>query len=165
MKYNIIDNYYFGFTDLTISEIGRYCPCFINNMSMLITCLDSTSSVINLSRWVQILEKRKFVFERFDDSLWFPVGETLRIFKEGFTFNGFDEVYFFKDKPLAESVTSVFSSAVFDFSENVPNDFVEGFRAIGATRYLSDGCGLNFVCESEQLLSSIEMIAKRFKEG
>jgi hypothetical protein len=157
MKYNKIGKFFFGYADLTITEIGRYCPDFFYGMSMLITCLDSTRPVIKLSRWMQMLDSRKFAAERFDDGILIPASETMRIFREGFTFYGFDEIYLFKDRPLlVKSEKSVFTTAAYNFSENVPLDFIRGFLEIGATRYISDGCGLNFACESEQLLKLIE---------
>ena len=161
-----VKNIFLGFEDLTIAEIGSNCPEFFYGMSMLITCLDSTKTVTKLSKWMQMLHNRKYAAECFDDGIWLPADETMRIFEEGLTFHGFDEIYLFKGRPLLlGSPISVFTTDGYNFSENVPPDFINGFLERGATRYLSDGCGLNYACESEQLVQLIKKLTRKREEG
>ncbi len=71
-------------------------------------------------------------------------------------FSSFDEIYLTSafDKTSAMG-TGHFTTDGFNFGKNVSNAFIAGFRQLGAVRYLSDGCGLNFVCENQELANQI----------
>ena len=70
-------------------------------------------------------------------------------------FYGFDEVYLVKELDLARFPKSFprFCTPEYEFAKSVPDEFVTIFQHLGATRYLSDGYGLNFVCEIGQVES------------
>ena len=160
MKYQQRGDYFLGFADLTISEMGRSCPGFFDGMSLLITCLDSTTPDHKLARWMRMLDERNYAAEHMDDGIWIPAERTVRLLAEGLTFYGFDEVYLFKTRPVQQGLRrGIFTTDGYNFAEVVPPDFVNAFFAMGATRYLSDGCGMNFACESLASLRLIEGLA------
>lgn len=162
MKYQQKGVFFFGFADLTISEMRRDYPAFFDGMSLLITCLDSTTPVAKLAKWMHMLDERNYAAEPFDDGIWIPEEQAIRLLTEGLTFYGFDEVYLFKTKPILKGMRKgVFTTDGYNFAEDVPSAFVDAFLAMGATRYLSDGCGTNFVCESVASLRLIEEIPNR----
>lgn len=156
MKHQALNGLFVGFADLTISEVARGCPDFFDGMSLLITCLDSTPKVATLSRWMDRLRSGGYRFETTESGVWISSVDVSRLIAEGSTFSHFDEVYLLKDRPCLAGIRSgTFTTDGCNFGEEVPASFAVEFASIGATRYLSDGCGLNFACESETFLSEI----------
>lgn len=73
------------------------------------------------------------------------------------SFDGFDEIYLLEEKPR-EGIADHFTTDVVKFNENIPEKFLLNFKKINAKRYLSDGLGLNFVCESLEMIEKIKKI-------
>lgn len=156
MQFKRINNFYFGFVDLTISKIYKYCPRFFENQHLFITCLDSNEKLSQLNDWIQYIQNKKWQYKMLGNGilLWPSIEE---IFADNKTFFGFDEVYLFDcEKVPACNPTRRYTTDGFNFSSELPADFVKQFMKMGALRYLADGCGLNFVCESKDLVEEMK---------
>ena len=72
------------------------------------------------------------------------------------------EVYLFKTKSVQQGLRKgVFTTDGCNFADDVPANFVDASLAMGAIRYLVDGCGMNFACESVASLGPIVELANR----
>ena len=63
--------------------------------------------------------------------------------------------------PPPEPVLPALNSEVLipkTFVQDMPDGFVEQFERLGAVAFLADGCGLNFVCVSSDLVRCIEKL-------
>lgn len=162
MHYQKIGNSYFGFSALTISDVSKYCPEFFSGMSMLITCLDSTSPVSRLHKWIAMLSQSRYSFEEQNNGVVIFQEDVARILDDGRTFIHFDEVYLFAGTvPRESKFNRVFTTDGVNFSEEIPDEFIQHFGYLGATRYLSDGCGLNFVCDSNNFVQALGIIERQ----
>jgi hypothetical protein len=166
MKYHKIGEVYFGFINLSISTIIKYYINFFDGLSMLITCIDSNPKVINLSKWMKYLDIRKFNYKIIGNSVWIPQKYISELLIGSKTFYGFDEVYLLKNIPKIGLIDdNVYTTDGYDFSKCVPDNFLNKFNNIGAIRYLSDGLGLNFGCESIEIVENLKDIEKLFRES
>ena len=155
------NGYLFGFVDLTINEVFKYYPSFFQPFNILITCLDSSPRLPDLTKWMQYLKRTGWRYQIIGDKVWIHSANLFDIFEQGKTFYHFDEVYLVQGIPQIDAMPyRHYTTDGRDFSENVPQEFIEMFLKLGATRYLSDGCGLNFVCESLEITKKLEEIAK-----
>jgi len=50
-----------------------------------------------------------------------------------------------------------FTTDGYNFSEEVPTEFLEMFHAFNAVRFLADGCGLNFACDPAEAELILEL--------
>ncbi len=156
MKFKKRDNLFLGAADLTVGQVGKEIPGFIAGLSMLVTCLDSCSNISSLTRWMEKLDENGIPAVILGSAAWIGAEHVSALFEGGYTFFGFDEVYFYKaDSTPLIIPTNIFTSDVCLFPDEVPEEFLDGFIATGAVRYLSSGCGLNFVCESDTLVNQI----------
>ena len=154
MTYKATSGFYFGSANLNISMVGDKYPEFFNSCSTLITCLDSSEAPAKHPKWVDRLSSMGINYKLLGDFVWIPQNQISELFRDGRTFYHFDELYLFRDFPEKLEPLDVWQ-AVDDnfFKDNVPIEFMNQFLRVGAIRYLSDGCALNFVCESEELAS------------
>jgi len=86
--------------------------------------------------------------------LFVPESKLSYVFNDGNTFNGFDEIYLFREKPK-EVLQTHFTSDRAVFGTQVPEEFLKYFKKSGSVRYLSDGIGLNYACESTSIMERI----------
>lgn len=164
MKYQEYQGRYFGFADLTITEVGKLCPEFFSDMALLVTCVDSTHAVSSLDRWFMALKEQDYVFEVIGRAVWISRENAGGVVRDGKTFFGFDEMYLIQAKVYERDLKgSVFTTDGFNFGEELPPDFVNQFRCLPAVRYLSDGCGLNFACESVALVEGLQRIESQIR--
>jgi len=156
MKYNVKNGYYFGFLNTSIKEVFDKSPWFFNNMDSVVTCLDS-NLVQNFSKEVV---SNKFQAIKFGNNFLIKDEDLSYYMNDKSLFCGFDEVFIFNKKSkYIDFKASVYTTDGYNFLKEIPDDFSDLFFKIGSTRYLSDGCGLNFVCESYKVL------CKFFKEN
>jgi hypothetical protein len=159
---NEMDNYcffsghYFGHLEGSISSLAEKVPEFFSNFSILITCLDSTLDIQTLTKWIDYVKKKECNFEMIGRSMWVPPSFVPEIFQDNRTFFGFDELYLLKHFPKKEIIIeNTFTTDGYDFSSTIPSDFFHYFQDLEAVRYLSDGLGINFGCESIEIVNSL----------
>ena len=159
MKYRKIGGAYFGFIDISISRFAEHFQEYFGSFSMLITCIDSTPQVSSLKKWMNYIKSKKWDFKVIGNSIWIPSRYVLEVLSEGQTFYGFDELFLLKRLPT-EGIDDerVYTTDSYNFGRHVPNEFVKKFNRLGATRYLADGCGMNFACESIEIVKRIRKI-------
>ncbi len=147
---------YCGQVPLGITSAWDNCPSFFSGLWMAVTMIDSShvsqsggSLTDGGIAWVEV--GGAIVIE--PDS----VGE---VFARGRTFYHFDEVFLFASFPDAILFPDQhWTSEVASFSSVLPDEFVRWFLRLGSLRYLSDGCGLNFCCESLELAECLAGLA------
>jgi hypothetical protein len=85
----------------------------------------------------------------------------MRAFSCTGAFVGFDEVYFVKNKPFdMPTLVGRFTSDGVSFADGLPDALPSNLAALGADRYLADGCGLNFAVDAsaaESVLGRTEL--------
>lgn len=163
--YKNIGSHYFGFVDLNINEVYKFCPEFFDSYGLLVTCLDSDPK---LSMWGHALSSE--IEDNWDikvcgQSVWIAAKNVKNAFEDGRVFSHFDEIYFLKSELEIVPVDEIFTTDRCEFGVNVPKRFLKAFHEIKAHRYLSDGCGLNFGCESIALAERICATEKMAKLG
>ena len=152
VQYCFSSGYYFGHIEGSISSLVEKVPDLYANFSMLITCLDSTSDLPTLNKWIEYIKKKNCNFEIVGKSIWIPPFIVPEIFEDNRTFFGFDEFYLLNHSPKKEIIIdNVFTTDSYDFNSTIPDQFLKYFQELGAVRYLSDGIGINFGCESIEL--------------
>ena len=164
MTYKEIGGFFIGFTDIRISDVATVFPQFFDGMHLLITCLDSSRRVSGLTKWMDMMKEKKIVFQPLGDAVWIPSDSTANLLRAGKTFYHFDEVYLFNadsQPPVPEEIGGgVFCTDCHNFEENIPEEFISRFLDIKATRFLADGCGMNFACESNEILERLGLIQR-----
>ena len=148
----------FGFCDCKIREFLAEYPRFSASKSMLVTCIDSYPHPARLGKWLQILSDSGVHFEVFGDYVWIPTSDVARLLNSQKVFFGFDEVHFLETRPpVMPNVIERFTSDGVSFADGLPDRLPSQLAALGADRYLTDGCGLNFAVEA----SSAESVLGR----
>lgn len=139
MPYQIIDNVAYGSAKLQIKEVFEKLPEFFNGMEVVLSYVDSTSSVS--SDQEGCLEER----------LGRVLGSGFVLNQQGIGYvlqvlDGFDEIFLIpvgslQDFPKVEK----FCTPPY-FAEEIPPLLIETLKAVGAVAYLGDGIGLNYAC-------------------
>lgn len=161
MNYSVIDNIYAGGADITISHVAKHCKEYFDGQNMLITSLDSCHSPAELVLWLEYLMRNKYNYNIIGQYVWISKEHVWDIINDNQTFYHFDEVYLYDHIPITSPlIDTSFTSDGYLFSKKVPDMFIQQYRNSGASRYLSDGCGLNFACQSETLIKCIAEIEK-----
>jgi len=166
MKYRQTRGYFAGFVDLRIADIAEPCPEFFEGFALLITCLDSSPDVVTLSRWVTYLKSKEWRPLPIGRAVFIPAENTGGLLEDRQTFFGFDEVYLLKEelpRELPHPTDRAYTTDGFDFGESVPDAFWRYFANVGAVRYVSDGVGLNFACESRGCVQRLERLERELR--
>ena len=134
-----------GQCDLRITDLAKKCPDIFSDRFLLITCLDSSTKVCQLSVWKSYLEKASIPHQWVSaGALIMPEG-TARLFGDKKTFFGFDELYLLSAPPPREFKPDThFTSDQCVFFDGVPDSVFVHLQKSGADGLLADGCGLNF---------------------
>lgn len=155
------DGYYCGLVDAKISDVYDHLPGFFHSFDLLVTRLDSSVSLKDIRKWVEYIAHSGWQYQILGDAVWISSNYVDRVFHEQKTFFGFDEVYLLRGVPKNTPPGEHFTSDGYDFSKEVPARFIECMTHVGAVRYLSDGCGLNFACESQELADKLASLSTR----
>lgn len=157
MNVESIEGYFVGFADLTISDVAKHFPEFFVGFSALVTCLDSGIELRDYGRRLQVANPKR-ALEIINESIWIDASHVPEVLAARGTLTHFDELYLLKAKPAAVSVVEIFTTDRANFAEKIPSSFVPTMRRFEATRYLADGCGLNFACEHRAITQRIQQI-------
>ncbi len=156
MSFHKRNGLYCGFIDSNITESYETYPDFFDSYSLLITCLDSAFGPAELPKWMRYLKQTGWDYSVIGKFVWIPSRHVKELFDHGKTFYGFDEIYLLKHYPVGTHLpANRYTTDGYNFAEKTPAAFLKSLRQLGAPRYLSDGCGLNFVCKSRALASRI----------
>jgi hypothetical protein len=123
----------------------------------LVTCLDSDTELKEYGRRLQVANPKQ-ALEIINESIWVDASHLPEVLAARGTLSHFDELYLLKAKPTAVSLEEIFTTDRANFAEKIPSSFVPTMRRFEATRYLADGCGLNFACEDFVYAQRIEQI-------
>ncbi len=148
LVHTFINGLVIGSLDLDLIQVVEKLPVFFKDLHMVITYKDNSPAIERVS--LQNLQEHNIDFE---------TRSTMVVIKEWSVptfltmpfFSGFDELYLVKafDVPASLKVDEEFYTPRYYFEESIPDNFVKTFSDLHAHRYLSDGSGLNFVCEPE----------------
>ena len=163
MKFKKIDNNYFGFADLTISEVYSMCKEFFTSLDMLITSIDSDREPGKSEFLIdKFLKKGEHFYKIIGRGIWLPFQDFDDLFSRDGVFIHFDEVYLFEPKTQIITIPEkTYTTDGTNFSGDIPSHFIDNFKILHAKRFLSDGSGMNFVCESLELVEKLQEIEKR----
>jgi len=156
LSYKKIDNNYFGFCYTSISNLYKDSPEFFDNLLLLITCLDSDISLSNKEMLLDLFDKINCKYKIINKSIHVDSENANLVLGNNKILTHFDEIYLLDEDIMKEQIiTGAYTTDGYDFGKEVPVEFINLFTSIGAKRYVSDGCGLNFVCESEAIASNL----------
>lgn len=148
MKFQIISSHYFGFNpDLSITDIFEFFPEFFENHDLVISRLDSSRGLKKLTRWIQFANENRYIESWINDYVYIKKENVSKVFLDGETFFGFDEVYLFKNLSTL-TIRKHFAADMDQLDKRIPPTFPNNFFQTKASRYLCDGMELNFVCDS-----------------
>jgi len=143
----------FGFFDTHIREMLIYFPEFIRGFDCLLTCFDSHSNTTGVTLFEDQPEKRIIV-----GSMLGVSGNDLLSRLD--IFDGFDALLIFRKGLLHTTDRTVkidrFTSEAFQFINAIPPELEATMSKYNATRFCSDGAGLNIVLEDPDLFARIE---------
>lgn len=156
------DGYFVGFAELTVGEVVEHYPEFFFGFSILFTCLDSTPELRTFGQSLQS-KSTKLGIRVIDESIWIDITHVKDFLAAPYTLlTHFDELYLLKGpQPAGVSIHQTFTTDRTRFSEAVPTSFLQAFQLFHATRYLSDGCGLNFACEDSAIVPRIAQLESK----
>jgi hypothetical protein len=164
MKYRKIGKHYFGWADMGISYLHKYFPDFFAGFSMLVTCLDSNPRPAELVKWLEMVRSKGWGGKVIGSSVLIPAEHVKDVFENRQTFNAFDEVYLVRSPILARvEITAHFTTDGPTFVDQIPEDFLAVFHNLGACRYVSDGIGMNFACESLEIVKEIQNLEQKLR--
>ncbi|MBI1850725.1 MAG: hypothetical protein HYR85_10315 [Planctomycetes bacterium] len=156
MSFDEHDGRFCGFVDASIREVYESCPEFFESLDLLVTCLAHSTNVARLAKWMTYVQERRFRHRPIGASVWIARAHVAEIFADEQTFRGFDEIYLLNGFPHAADVPADrFTTDAVRFAGTVPSTFQKGLVRLKAARFLADGTGLNFVCESEELATLV----------
>ena len=163
MSYSIVDGIAFGNVPLSIFDIVEHLPEYFADLGMLMTCRDSSTDILSIAS-ASSHEMWKG-FEPHGNAIWLPPSTVAWQIENGWIWDGFEEIYLL---PRPASILSLsdekFTSEGTNFAEAIPAEFLKRFSTTKSVRFLSDGCGLNYACESH-FADAIENLDKYLQEG
>jgi hypothetical protein len=136
-----------GYVNGWIADVYANVPAFFQNINLLITVQDSSTKTDNISESFALKYRTDIAIV---NGHQFLAARAVPEFLEASGFVGFDEMYFIPTfYPLPKYETNkVFTTDRCNFNDSIPQSFLSIFKNCGAVRFLSDGCGLNYYCES-----------------
>lgn len=161
MSYKNINSRFYGYCNNSIKNLYKNFPEFFSDLSLLITCLDSDTKLSDKKEILELFNNINCKFKIVSKSIFIDFSNVDKLLNNSKgIISHFDEIYLF-DKSLVNEIVinGSFTTDGFNFEERVPSEFIDLFIKIGAKRYVSDGCGLNFVCESEIVASKLIKIS------
>lgn len=148
MSYSILDGIAYGNVPLSIFDVVNHLPEYFADLGMLMVCKDSSTDVLAIASGSD--HEMWKGFEPHGNAIWLPPATVALQLENGWNCDGFEEIYLLSRPAFTLSISDdKFTSEAANFAESIPDKFLERFRATKAVRFLSDGCGLNFACESD----------------
>lgn len=148
------DLYRGSFKNISIYDVVEKYPDFFSGLAILLTSVDSDCAVVN-----HIYLKEPDI-SPYDSAVLIREEYVEDYLANGWPHDGFEEVYACKSSTLPQ-ISPVknqrFTSDGCDFESYLPSDFMQIFSSLGAMRYLSDGCHLNYVCNLDTALAIKEL--------
>lgn len=154
MDYKKIDmNIYYGTIDANIRDVIKNYPEFFHLFNGVITCLDSAPKPGTYYKLEDnILKDIKYTIANGD--IWIEKKSIISSLDR--LMCNYSEIYLLPEKPDVDiQIGDVFTAERAQFIEEIPKEFLRVFKELSAIRYLSDGYGLNFVCESETIAQKL----------
>jgi hypothetical protein len=132
-----------GFMSGCIADVYDNVPEFFAGMNILFTVLDSGIDTF----YVPDGQANGDVFANVNGRL-FVRADAVAEFVEHVPFIEFSEVYLIPvfDPPPTYEILEKFTAEACNFNELIPRSFLSMFSKTGASRFLADGCGLNYYC-------------------
>lgn len=158
MHYFIKGGHYCGWADARISMLASTQQIY-SGFHLLVTCLDSCSKPATLRKWKDHLRESGIDYDVIGNYVWINSNDVYKLFISTNSFYGYDEIYLYKDRNLlVELPSECFTGDRMVIEESSIDEFYGMFIKSGATRYFSDGDGLNFVCEDITVVKHIGRI-------
>lgn len=162
LKQHCLDGIQVGIADLAIGELAALVPQFFSLQWAVVTLLDSTPASKGIGQ--SVLEEFPSIC-LLENSLLVSKDDILTLTRNDRLFTHFDELYLCKTKPQPTFIGKYFTTDRADFGKYLPDEFVTIFHSLGAVRYASDGCGLNFACESSDVVEAIARAESKIDRG
>jgi hypothetical protein len=154
MHYSEIHGQYYGYAEGHIDDIYNAFIGFFKGYSILITCLDSDTNVSGITKWLQYLEESHIPYSVHGTAIFIGERYIDQLFLDKKTFFGFDSL-FLCNHVLEPMLVDKYTTEIVRFDKEVPSSFISGMKKMGAVRFLADGIGLNYSCESSEVANGI----------
>ena len=145
--YVVLDDVALGFVPMSIDDIVKFLPEFFDDHVMLITIVDSDKAAERLRH--AYFKSMGVELENFGDAILIRAESLKNLIKQGWTMDGFDEIFLLKEPVTAELPILHTDFTCANFNKLVPREFSQKFKALHASRFLADGYGMNFACEPD----------------
>jgi len=142
MPYTVIDNVAYGSAELQIVEVFQKLPQLFVNSNVFMTYQDSGFTPTKALDYPE-----GYTYGAVSGQAYLLHPELIDEFIG--LLDGFDEIFVVPKAGITEfPAVSSFCSLRY-FSDSVPQDFIDSFKAVGASLYLGDGIGLNYACDPQ----------------
>ncbi|MBX7247077.1 MAG: hypothetical protein K1X53_16380 [Candidatus Sumerlaeaceae bacterium] len=143
------DMFFHGEIDANITEVWHSFPGIFRNHWLVITMLDSGPEPPKMTGWLENLKKADIVTQSFGNASLIEPTQIEALFTRSQTFVHYDECFLFRGAPKVPiQLNEHFTAERCSFSKGVPDILVQEMLHIGATGFLADGGGLNYVVDS-----------------
>jgi hypothetical protein len=132
----------------------------------LVTCIDSSPNVTFMMK-AEGIHKWEGFCSFLGKGLIVSDGKILNVAKEYNLFNGFDEIWLFRNCPTVEKPDEVsIVPPPPDLSRDAPpKELLEWFNASGCIVGLGDGVGMNYMTTSREIVESLNTRQREFESG
>jgi hypothetical protein len=158
-----IGSFVLGFCELTLSEVAQFVPEFFDGLGILCTMFDSGPGFSQ--RVEQALLDSTVAFHQTLNGCWLPAPDAVSGLRKSGLLSHFDEIYLAAQKPADFALVEHFTSDRFELLRDDPKSLLDYIGGLGASRFLSDGAGLNFVCDSDGLALKLAQLESRVTQA
>jgi hypothetical protein len=141
--------------ETAIPEVANILKATDINLShVLVTTIDSENNLSDLRSLKQL--RNVLNFDLLGDSIVLEIEHFYELIDEHNLLNGFDEVWFFPEKPSERLPSGIWITAPLDIYEELPNTLPEWMLLSRCLLGLGDGIGLNYVTTDYDLALVID---------
>lgn len=131
----------------------------------LVTCIDCSRGVASIMKAMGIHKWEAFC-SFLGEALVVSDGKILDVAMEYNLFNGFDEIWLYRDCPDVEKPKEVSIVSTLDLSKETPSkELLEWFKVSGCILGLGDGVGMNYVTTSREIVQFLNTRQREFESG
>lgn len=131
----------------------------------LVTCIDCSPNVASMMKAKEIRKWEGFC-SYLGEGLIVSDGKILDVAMEYNLFNGFDEIWLYRDCPDVEKPKEVSIVSTLDLSKETPSkELLEWFKVSGCILGLGDGVGMNYVTTSREIVQFLSTRQREFESG
>ena len=122
----------------------------------LVTCIDSSRNIKNLIPTKKIIADGEESCSLLGDGLVVGNKRIIDVVRKYNLFNGFDEIWLYKNRPTIEKPEEVSIVSTLDLSKDKPSKkLLDWFEESDCVLGLGDGIGMNYITTSKEIERSL----------